>query len=384
MTSTAIYACVNLISSAIMAMPVNVYNVDVATGERDRSFTDPLNWMFNEEMSARWPSSAGWEFLACSLLFEGDAFAKIRRDRMSRPIGLEPWHPWLVQNGPTQDGSRMVYRFEPEFINGVTIGNVEILDQDDVIHIPGFGFNGWRGVTPLRHSLRNAGALAIATQDYAGNFFANSARPDFALVSDNNVSESVAAEYRKMLDERHRSPANAHRPMVLGGGLKVQTWSLSASDMQLLSTRQFQIEEIARAYGVPPFMIGHTQNNTSWGSGVESMGKGFVRYTLRQYLHKFEVELNRKMFRTAARKAEFDTSDLERADTTALMNSLRVAVGRAGETRLMSVNEARGVLRLKKGADPADDALGVNPGTATAGQLPADDANKGNPNEKAA
>jgi HK97 family phage portal protein len=313
--------------------------------------------------------------MVCSLLFEGDAFAKIKRDRMFRPIGLEPWHPLRVQNGPTEDGSRMVYRFEPEFINGVTIGKVETLDQDDVLHVPGFGFDGWRGLTPLRHSLRNAGALAIATQDYAGNFFANSARPDYALVSDQNISSEKAKEYQDGLDERHRTPAKAHRPMVLGGGLKIQTWSISASDMQLLSTRQFQIEEIARAYGVPPFMIGHTDKTTSWGSGVESMGKGFVRYSLRQHLHKFEVELNRKLFRTRARLAEFDTSDLERADTATLMASLRVGVGRAGEPRIMTPNEARAVLRLKKGDGAAEDALGINPGNSSPdSQTPAKDA----------
>jgi HK97 family phage portal protein len=165
------------------------------------------------------------------------------------------------------------------------------------------------------------------------------------------------------IDARHRSPNNAHRPMLLQGGLDIKTWSISASDMQLLATRQFQIEEIARAYGVPPFMIGANEKTTSFGSGIESMGKGFVRYALRQHLHKFEVEINRKLFRTASRIAEFDTSDLERADTKTLMESLRVAIGRAGEPAIMRVNEARAVLRLKK--DPAGEALGVNPGTAT-------------------
>jgi phage portal protein BeeE len=110
-------------------------------------------------------------------------------------------------------------------------------------------------------------------------------------------------------------------------------------------------------------MVGHTEKNTSWGAGVEAMGKGFVRYTLRQYLNKFEVELNRKLFRTAARVAEFDTSDLERADMATLMTGLRTAVGRAGEPRIMSVNEARAVLRLKK--DSAGDELGINPGSSS-------------------
>jgi len=363
MTSTAIHACTSLISGAIMAMPVNIYRVDISNGERDRIYDDDLAWVFNEEMSPRWPASMGWEFLCLSLLLEGDAFAKIKRDRMSRPIGLHPWHPWRVNNGPTADGSRMVYRFEPEYINGVTIGQVEILDQDDVLHIPGFGFDGWRGLTPLRHSLRNAGAVALATQEYAGNFFANSARPDYVLQSELNIGEPLRKEMQELIDERHRNPANAHRPMVLGGGLKIQPWSISPADLQLLTTRQFQVEEICRAYGVPPFMVGHTEKNTSWGAGVEAMGKGFVRYTLRQYLNKFEVELNRKLFRTAARVAEFDTSDLERADMATLMTGLRTAVGRAGEPRIMSVNEARAVLRLKK--DPAGDELGINPGSSS-------------------
>ena len=114
----------------------------------------------------------------------------------------------------------------------------------------------------------------------------------------------------------------------------------------------------------PPFMIGHTEKTTSFGSGVESMGKGFVRYSLRQHIHKAEVEINRKLFKTATRVAEFDTSDLERADTQTLMQALRIGVGRAGETRMMSPNEARRILRLKKGSDANDDALGVNPGAA--------------------
>jgi HK97 family phage portal protein len=271
-------------------------------------------------------------------------------------------HPLRVQVFVTDDGSRLVYRIEPEFVYGTAIGKVKILDQDDVLHVPGFGFDGVRGMTPLRHSLRQAGAIALATQDYAANFFANSARPDYALVTEQNLSDEKIAAFQAAVDDRHRSGANAHRPMVLHSGLDIKTWSISASDMQLLSTRQFQIEEICRVYGVPPFMVGHTEKNTSWGAGVESMGKGFVRYALRQHLHKFEVEINRKLFRTATRIAEFDTSDLERADTATLMTALRTAVGRAGEPGIMKVNEARAVLRLNK--DAGGDTLGINPGKA--------------------
>jgi HK97 family phage portal protein len=363
LTVSAIYACINLIAGAVAAMPVNIYKINVDDGERDRLFNDDLHWVLNEEMTARWPASAGWEFLTKSVLFEGDGFAIIKRDRASRPIGLEPVHPFRVQVFVLQDGSRLVYQIAPEFINGQTIGKMQILDQDDVLHIPGFGFDGCRGLSPLRFALRQVGAIALATQDYAGNFFANSARPDYALATDQNLAEPKIKELQGLIDERHRSAANSHRPMLLHSGLKIQTWSLSANEMQLLQTRQFEIEEIARIYGVPAVMIGHSQATTAWGSGIESLGKYFVRYTLSQHLNKFEVEINRKLFRTATRGAEFDTTNLERADYAAMTTALRATVGRAGEPRIMSVNEARAVLRLKK--DPGGgDELGVNAGTA--------------------
>jgi phage portal protein BeeE len=128
---------------------------------------------------------------------------------------------------------------------------------------------------------------------------------------------------------RQRAP-----PAVLGHGVKAEPLSLNAEDAQLLATRQFQIEEIARIYGVPPFMIGHTDKTTSWGSGVETMGKGFVRFTLRQHLNKFQNELNRKFFRNSGKVIEFDTFDLESADMETLVQLLRRGDRRRRAARL--------------------------------------------------
>jgi len=117
-------------------------------------------------------------------------------------------------------------------------------------------------------------------------------------------------------------------------------------EMQLLETRKFQVEEIARAFGVQPFMIGHTEKTSIWGPGVESMGAGFVRYTLRDHLNTFQNEMNRKFFAKSDKCAEFDTAELERADTAAMYNAVRVALGRAGEPAFMTLEEARTMLRL--------------------------------------
>ena len=105
--------------------------------------------------------------------------------------------------------------------------------------------------------------------------------------------------------------------------------------------RQFQIEEICRVYGVPPFMVGHNEKTTSWGSGVAEMGTSFVRYVLRSHLNAFQNEINRKFFRTAKTVAEFDTFELERADLKTLFETFRSAIGRAGEDGFMTVQEVR-------------------------------------------
>jgi HK97 family phage portal protein len=274
-----------------------------------------------------------------------------------------PVHPWRVSVAVTPDALRLVYAIEKD--PAVLGGNLEreVLDQDDVLHVAGFGFDGLRGMSPLRHSLRMAGSVALATQEYSARFFANSARPDYVLQTAGKVAPETIEQIKAQIDQRHGSPINAHRPMVLTGGMEAKVLSLPLEDLQLLQIRQFQIEEIARIYGVPPFMIGHTEKTTSWGSGVEGMGKGFVRYTLRGHLNKFQNELNRKFFRTAARVAEFDTTELERGDTKGLFEAFRIAVGRAGEPGFMTVQEVRERLNLKRTPDGD-----LNPGGTNAEQ----------------
>lgn len=356
-TISAIYASINLIAGAIASLPLHLYRVSQG-GEKDRVFDDPLWWVLNEQMVDRWSAANGWEFMVQSLLLHGDAFAPIKRGPNTMPIGIEPVHPQRVTVYLNPVTQRLVYGVGPE-INQA--GPIKIYDQDDMLHVAGFGFDGLRGMSPLRYSLRMAGAVALGAQAFSANFFANSARPDYALTTEQKLSPEAIDNLRAQIDERHRGPENAHKPMLLHGGLDIKTITMPMEDMQLVAMRQFQIEEIARIYGVPPFMIGSTEKTTSWGSGVEAMGIGFVRFTLRQHLNKFETEFNRKLFRTAAKRAEFDTFDLERADMKSMFEAFRVALGRAGEPGWMTTQEIRQRLNLKRDPDGT-----LNPGATNA------------------
>jgi HK97 family phage portal protein len=202
-------------------------------------------------------------------------------------------------------------------------------------------------MSALRNPLRSSGRLAISAQDFSSNFLSNAARPDFALKTAGNIDDDKYAQLQDRLAE-HRSPVNAGRPMILEGGLDIKELTMPMEDMQLLETRRFQVEEVARAFNVPPFMIGHTEKTSSWGTGVESMGAGFVRYTLRDHLNAFQNEINRKFFRRPNFCAEFDTAELERGDFKSLAEGIRIGIGRAGEREVMSVEEGRRMLRLPK------------------------------------
>jgi HK97 family phage portal protein len=348
MTVSAIYACVNLLAGTIAALPLNIYSQS-PDGERDRLPNDAISYILNEQFTPRWSAANGWEFLTQSLLTHGDGFAKIKRLPNGVPIGIEPVHPLRVTVVPLADGSRLVYSIEPDWtIPRASTQQREILDQDDMLHIGGFGFDGCRGLSPLRYQLRMTGAVAMATQDYAARFFANSARPDYALETPGALNPAQVEALREQIASSHQGHENAHKPMVLTGGMTMRTVTMPLEDIQLLQTRQFAIEEICRIYGVPPFMVGHNEKTTSWGTGIEAMGTGFVRYALRQHLNKFETEINRKLFRTPTRVAQFDVSELERADTKAMAESMRIAVGRAGEPGFMTINEVRKRLSLKR------------------------------------
>lgn len=357
-TVSAIYASVNLIAGAIAGLPMHIFRVS-QDGEKDRSLSDPLWWVLNEEMTPRWASSNGWEFLTQSLLMHGNAFAVIIRDSLSMPKGLKPIHPDRVKVLLGRD-DRLVYQVAPE--NGVR-GTFCVYDQDDMIHVAGFGFDGFQGMSPLRYALRTTGAISIATQDFSASFFANSARPDYALTTSQKLSAEAVERMKSQLEENHKGSTKAFKPMVLDGGLDIKTIAMPIDDMQLVEMRQFQIEDIARIYGVPPFMIGHNDKTTSWGSGVESMGISFVRFTLRQHLNKFETEFNRKLFRTYSKRVEFDTFDLERADMKSMFESYRIALGRAGEPGFMTAREVRQRLNMKQDADGD-----LNPGTQVEAQ----------------
>lgn len=371
---STVIACTNLIGGTLASMPLHFYRQG-RDGTREK-YTPPEWWLFNERPHASYSAATMWQFLSDSRLLYGDGIAKIIRASAydARVIGLEPWHPLLVD--VRRIDGRLKYRFTPP--GGFSDMDVHVLDQDDVLHIPGAGFNGLRGISQLQYGLRNAAGIAATADGQSANWFADGARPDFAIEVPQNMNAEQAETLRKSWLERHTGQSNKKAPVVLAGGMKLHQLTLSAEDAQLISTRKFQVEEICRVFGVPPHMVGHTEKASSWGTGIAAMSLGFLKYTMQRHLIAFEQEINFKLYKTSRNFVEFLTAGLERADLKTRNEAYRIALGRAGEPSWMTVNEVRKLENLPP--IEGGDELASTEAQQSAGGNPAETETEGEPN----
>jgi HK97 family phage portal protein len=339
---SAVYACVTRIAGGISTIPAHIYertwNEQRREYERRRVDNADLWWLLNEQPAAAYAASSHWNQVIDSKLLRGDGYTEIRRKRSGTISELVPF-PWEAVTPAQQTlqvGSRLMYAVN----DGLSTRGVE---QDDMLHFPGFGFDGIRGCSVISHAARNAAGNALAMDEYAGKFFANGAHASIVLESPNKVDETLAEQLRKAYRERYSGLANAHKnPLVLSQGVKATSLNITPEDAQLIDSRRYQVIDVARAFGVPPHMIGETSASTSWGSGIEEMNIAFVMYTLQPHLVSIEQELNRKLFRTAKYFIEFDRDALLAANLQAQANLFKSALGGPGTgPGWMSKNEVR-------------------------------------------
>lgn len=333
MKVSAVYSCVSLIGGAIASLPMPVFK-DSAKG-RERDSNHPLHALLNRRPNPNYPAAVFWESIIGSLLLNGDGFARILRPGRTgaKIIGLD-WYP-AKEVEVKDDNGQIIYILKRN-------GKTEAVLPDDMIHIPGPGFDGLRGMSQIKFVLSNAAGVALAADEYSSAFFKNGARPDFAIEIPGNPTKDSTQLFRESWQDRHGGVGKSHLPAIIAGGAKVHELTMNAEDAQLITTRQFQVEDIARIFGVPPHMIGHTAASTSWGTGIEQMSIGFVKYTLNRHLIKIEQELNAKCFTGDQHHfVEFNTAGLERGDYKTRMEGYRVGLGRAGEPGWMTVNEIR-------------------------------------------
>lgn len=347
MRVSAVYGCVSLIAGAIATLPLGIFE---RTKDGRNKADHPYWWLFNEQASEAWTSSAAIEYLISSKLFYGDGFGQlIRSQRSNQVIGWEPLHPATVK--PFKHEGRVLYRITKSGSEPYTV------DGADMIHLPSLGFDGLKSPSPITYAAREAIGTAIAAQQYSGHFFSGGANFDYALKTTSKLTNDQLNQLGEAL--RARVQNGGRGPLILSGGLEPAQLSVNSKDAEILGTRLFTVEEICRVFGVPPHMVGHTDKTTSWGSGIESQGMGFVRYTLQRHLTPMAQELNRKLWPLRERFfVEHITAALERGDLKGRYEAYRIALGRAGEMPFMEPDEVRRLENM-----PPNASLQLNQGT---------------------
>ena len=323
---SAVYAAVRLLSESVASLPLHTY--ERLDEGKQRANAHPVATMLSTSVNPQLSSYAFRETLMGHVLTYGNGYAEIVRDAGGNPVQLLPITPDRVRVVQSSDGV-ITYHIDEQIT----------LAQDDMFHIAGLGFDGLVGYSPVQLAKQAIG-LGIGSERFGGSFFGNSARPAGVLTHPNRLSKEAKENLRDSWQSTYAGADNAGRTAILEEGVQFTSIGLTNEDAQYLQTRQFQVVEIARWYGVPCHMIQSLDAATF--SNIEHQGIEYVTYSLRPWLVRWEQEIQRKLFTTGAFFSEFLVDGLLRGDTKTRYDGYKVA----RETGWLSVNEIRSLENL--------------------------------------
>jgi HK97 family phage portal protein len=311
MQLSAVWACVKLVSETVASLPVRVYKTTQNGREIDENHD--LTVLFSGKVNRYQTKVEFFETVLLNLLVYGNAYCQIQKfgDKI---VGLLPLMSSQMEVQLMRDGS-LTYEYYHDT-------GVQVYAEQSIWHLKLFG-NGIVGLSPIAHQ-RNTLGIAIAAENAVTNIYRNGAKPSGVLSLDKWLTPEQRDEVRQKFYSL--SGGNQDRLMVLEGGIKFEAISLSPQDIELLSSRQFQISEICRWYGVPSVMINDTSSTTVWGSGIAQIVEGFYKVTLRPILEKIEASMQVHLNKTRNREIEFDFNALTRGDMKARYEAYRIGI----------------------------------------------------------
>jgi HK97 family phage portal protein len=327
------WACVNLIAGVQGTLPLEVWRKNPQTGFPE---VVPDHWLSrligtpNREDT----SVDMLERLAISLELRGNAY--MRKGRLlsgGSLVSLRSIQPDNVYCFRSAQTNELRYRVRDD------AGRIEEVGPEEIWHVRGFGGDATGGLSTLSYG-KDAFGLAQAQEKAAATTFKNGVRPSGILSYADWLTDPRKAEARRSL-EKYKGAANSGEPIILEGGVKWESLSFSPEEAQMLGARAFSVEEICRFFGVPPVLVGHTEKVSSWGTGIQEITLGWVRFGLRRRLKRIEKSGDQQLL-TAQDRADgyflrYNIEGLLRGDTAG-RSAFYEVMTRAG---IMTINECR-------------------------------------------
>lgn len=334
MQMTAVYSCVRILSEAVAGLPLHFYRY-TDDGGKEKAIDHPLYSLLHDEPNPEMTSFVFRETLMTHLLLWGNAYAQIIRNGKNEVIALYPLMPNKIDVSRDKSGQLYyTYVTQPEEAHTMK-GTVVYLTPSEVLHIPGLGFDGLVGYSPIAMA-KNAIGMAIACEEYGAKFFANGAAPGGVLEHPGTIKDPQRV--RESWQSTFGGSGNSNKIAVLEEGMKYTPIGISPEQAQFLETRKFQINEIARIFRVPPHMVGDLEKSSF--SNIEQQSLEFVKYTLDPWIVRWEQSIRRALLTPEEKKKYFVKFNLEgllRGDYQSRMNGY--AIGR--QNGWMSANDIR-------------------------------------------
>ena len=335
---SAVWACVRLLSEAVGGLPINCYRIN-PDGTREPDDSHPLCQLFDTKPNRYQNRVEFFETMTMQIALHGNAYALIKRSG-KRIVSLTPLMAAQMEVELLNDGS-VIYKYS----DGV---NVNIYSSDSIWHVKLMS-NGIVGLSPLAYA-RNAIGVGISSEDRVKTLAKNGFKPTGILTIDKLLKPEQRDAIRQQFNGLIEGGNDSIR--VLEAGMSFSQISMNPKDVQLLETRRFQIEDIARFFGVPSVLINDTTASTVWGSGVEQIVQGFYKLGLRPYLERYEASIKNSLIDPNDRSRyefEFDFAALLRGDEKTRYETYKEAVLNG----LKTVNECRKIEGLA-GIDGGD------------------------------
>ena len=334
---TTVYACVRVIAETIASLPLNVYE-DTEHGSV-KAMEHPLQRLLHDEPNPEMTSFVWRETMLSHLLLWGNSYSQIIRSGRNGIVGL---YPLLPDHMNVDRNSKGVLTYTYTTSDGKTVQ----LDPEDVLHIPGLGFDGVVGYSPIALE-KNAIGLGIAAEEYGSTFFKNGARPSGVLTHPNTVRDPK--RLRDNWNATYGGSSNGGKVAILEENMSFTPISLPNNEAQFLETRRFQVEEICRIYRVPPHLVGNLDRATF--GNIEHQSIDFATHTIRPWLVRIEQAMNRALFADSEKAGsaggrrfyvQFNLDGLMRGDYKSRMEGYAIA----RQNGWMSANDIRALENL--------------------------------------
>lgn len=285
MKVATVYACVRIRAGIVANMPLRIRKR--VSDKVNEDLPDHALWTLLTKKPNRWQTPSQFRRMAQShVLLRGYSCAlKVKSRGAVRE--LVPLHPDRLTCEQLDDLSlKYTYRLRN--------GGTTVLGQEDVFHLVGLTLDGVHGVSPITYARETIG-LALAMEDHGAKTFRNGARPSTVLSHPSTLGPEGLENLRASLDDYRLNGESEGKTLILEEGVKPEQLSLSAVDAQWIESRKFTRTDIAMFYGVPPHMLGDTEKDTSWGTGIEQQTMGFINFTAEDDLTMWEQTIDRDL-----------------------------------------------------------------------------------------